>query len=133
MHKLTLRVVVVEDYDDTREALVEILEMMGYAVAASARTGREGCAAMLQHRPHAAVIDLGLPDMDGCDVARRIRRVTNDIALVALTGYGQENDRQRALAAGFDAYMLKPSDCDALDRQIRTLTEPIRTTVSRLH
>ncbi len=106
-----LRVLVVEDNFDGRESLRELLELWGYAVDLAA-TGKQGLAKALGAPPDAALIDIGLPEMDGNEVARRIRAELDgdEIALIAMTGYGQPEDRRRALAAGFDTYLVKPVD-----------------------
>ncbi|CAN5275148.1 hypothetical protein BH11MYX1_BH11MYX1_21740 [soil metagenome] len=102
-------VLIVDDNEDAAELLAETLQMLGYAT----RTAYDGPAAlaMLQtFRPDHVLLDIGLPEMDGYEVARRVRQLPElaGLKLVALTGYGQESDRQRARAAGFDAHLVKP-------------------------
>lgn len=78
-------------------------------------TGSEGLAAILEARPAVAVVDIGLPGLDGLEIAARVRQEAGrGIRLVALSGYGQPEDRARAEAAGFDAYLTKSVDVDAL-------------------
>lgn len=110
-----LRVLLVEDNEEGREALVELLRIWGCEVVPAA-TGEEGVGCALGERPRLALIDIGLPDIDGYEVARRIRRELDGEAcrLVALTGYGQPEDRRRALEAGFDEHMVKPVDTKRL-------------------
>ena len=110
------RVLVVEDSPDARHSLRLLLEMAGHQVETS-EDGPEGLAKLLAFRPDVALIDLGLPGMDGYAVAREIRRQgeTRDLRLVAVTGYGQLEDRRRALAAGFDLHVTKPVDPALLD------------------
>ena len=106
------RVLVVEDNDDIRESLRMILDAWGHDVTVS-DTGQKGLDLVALMHPEIAFIDIGLPLLDGYQVARRIRASSNgihDIKLVAITGYGQPDDRERALQAGFDAHMLKPVD-----------------------
>ena len=82
-----------------------------------AADGAQGLEAIERWRPEVALIDVGLPDMDGYEVARRVRRAAgNALKLVALTGYGQERDRAEALAAGFDLHLTKPVSSAALRR-----------------
>ena len=112
----TLDILVVEDNADARATLQMLLELEGHRVrtAESGAQGIERSAAPLD----AALIDIGLPDVDGYDVARRIRTTPHgkDAYLVALTGYGQPEDRDRALAAGFDVHLVKPVDPEQLQR-----------------
>jgi CheY-like chemotaxis protein len=110
------RVLVVEDNDDNRDTIVMILEQLGYGTAATA-DGPSGVRAALEQRPDAAVVDIGLPGFDGYEVARRIRSgLGGSVRLVALTGYGQPEDRERAFAAGFDVHLTKPADVATLGR-----------------
>jgi len=110
--------VLVEDNDDARELLALSLTRHGHRVLQAA-DGPSGLAAILAHRPDAAVIDVGLPGMDGYAVARAVREALgDDIALVAATGYGQASDRRRALSAGFDVHLTKPMDSVEIQAQI---------------
>jgi signal transduction histidine kinase/ActR/RegA family two-component response regulator len=104
-----LRVVLVEDNDDARETLRALLELMGNEVE-EAVDGLEGLDRIFRVRPDVALIDIGLPKLDGYEVARQVRAATVGAAplLVAMTGYGQPEDRHRALEAGFDVHMVKP-------------------------
>ncbi|MCK6530711.1 ATP-binding protein [Myxococcota bacterium] len=107
-------VLIVEDGADTRETLRELLRLFGHVVHVAA-TGREGVEAALAIRPEVAVVDIDLPEWNGYEVARRIRAALGDaVVLVALTGYGQPDDRYRALEAGFDEHLVKPVDLDVL-------------------
>jgi PAS domain S-box-containing protein len=105
------RIVVVEDNDDVRDVLREVLELMGHEVA-TAGDGEIGYATILDKHPDVAFIDLGLPLMNGYEVAARVRQNDRHTRLVALTGYGQPEHRRRALAAGFDLLIVKPLDPD---------------------
>jgi PAS domain S-box-containing protein len=109
------RALVVEDNDDAREMLRTLLELEGHTVYEAAN-GSAGLAAALAHRPDVAVIDIGLPEMDGYEVARRLRasESLNAIKLIALTGYGQAEDARRAHEAGFDLHIVKPVDPERL-------------------
>jgi len=105
-----LRVVVVEDQVDGREALAAYLERQGHEIR-QAGTGQEGIDAALASPPDVVLVDIGLPDIDGYEVARRLRQsLGRRVHLVALTGYGQPQDRTRAEEAGFDAHLVKPVD-----------------------
>jgi DNA-binding response OmpR family regulator len=115
------RVLIVEDNDDARVTLQRILQADGHLVSA-ARDGRTGLEAAIAGSPTIAVVDIGLPGMDGYQFARAMReRLGSGVRLIALTGYGTENDRQRAADAGFDAHLTKPVD---LDRLLALITEP---------
>jgi DNA-binding response OmpR family regulator len=105
-----LRIVVVEDLDDSRELLAELLAQQGHAVK-TAHDGESGVALICAERPDVAIVDIGLPRKNGYDVAREVRRALRDSAprLVAVTGYCQEVDRVAARDAGFDAHVPKPA------------------------
>jgi CheY-like chemotaxis protein len=115
-------VLVIEDNDDSREMLQMLLESAGHVVETSA-DGPSGLARLQAFKPDVALIDVGLPGLDGYTVARmaRARPDTRAIRLVALTGYGQAEDRARALAAGFDHHVTKPVDPFALEELVRAL------------
>ena len=109
--KRALSILVVEDNLDGRESLRDLLEIWGHRVDL-AENGPEGVERALAELPDVALIDIGLPGLDGNEVARRIRAggETRRMALIAMTGYGQPEDRRRALQAGFDNYLVKPVD-----------------------
>lgn len=111
------RVLVIEDNVDAAEALGMFLEVIGHAVRI-AHSGRDGITLAHEWRPEIVLSDIGLPgEMDGYQVARALRAVAGTSAyLVALSGYGQQQDKERAMAAGFDAHMTKPVDACALER-----------------
>ncbi|HSL51819.1 MAG TPA: PAS domain S-box protein [Candidatus Deferrimicrobiaceae bacterium] len=103
-------VLVIEDNDDGREMLGGLLRIAGHEVR-EARTGAEGIEMALNRAPTVVLIDIGLPDVDGYEVGRRLRqRLGRRVRLVALTGYGQPQDRARSAAAGFDEHVVKPVD-----------------------
>jgi CheY-like chemotaxis protein len=103
------RVLIVEDNDDTRQMLHEALAYSGHDVR-EARDGATGVALAAEDAPDVALIDIGLPDLDGYEVARRLRAAPGGrrIGLIAITGYGQAEDQRRAYDAGFDAHLTKP-------------------------
>ena len=112
-------VVVIEDNRDAAESLVEVLDLEGHRVHV-AFNGRDGLGAIREVRPEIVLCDLGLPDLDGYEVARAVRR-DGDVSwtyLIALTGYAQPEDRRRAKEAGFDRHLAKPPDLDELERLI---------------
>jgi CheY-like chemotaxis protein len=107
----SLRVVVVDDNVDTAESLAMLLTAVGHEVQ-TRYTGPDGLASGLAFDPDVVLLDIGLPGMDGYEVAATLRASPHGegLTLVALTGYGQESDKQRALASGFDAHLVKPVD-----------------------
>jgi signal transduction histidine kinase/ActR/RegA family two-component response regulator len=108
------RILVIEDGEDNRVALKAALEQMGHEVLDSA-DGVTGAEAAIHHAPEVVVVDIGLPGLDGYEVARRIRAARGSrVLLVALTGYGQPEDRRLAVAAGFDVHLTKPVELEAL-------------------
>jgi signal transduction histidine kinase/CheY-like chemotaxis protein len=114
-----LRVMVVEDGDDAREMMHALLTLHGHDV----RTVADGASALQEaarFSPDVVLLDIGLPDIDGYEVARRLRAadVGRDAYLVALTGYGQSEDEAAAYAAGFDRHMTKPVEPAALARML---------------
>jgi CheY-like chemotaxis protein len=110
-----LRILVVDDNLDSATTLTLLLQVEGHEV----RTAYDGETALdlaWGWRPQIALLDIGLPGVDGYEVARRLRQEGNlhDVLLVAMTGYGQEEDRRRAWLAGFNAHLLKPVDLEQL-------------------
>jgi signal transduction histidine kinase/integral membrane sensor domain MASE1/ActR/RegA family two-component response regulator len=107
----TQRILVVEDNDDAREMLCQLVRLLGHEVH-EATDGPAAVDGALRLKPDFTVVDIGLPGMDGYEVARRIRANTagRGLKLVALTGYGRREDRERALGAGFDEHLVKPID-----------------------
>jgi len=116
-----LRVLVIEDNADTRTMISALLKYGGHEVYEAAEGG-EGVDCALSLSPDVALVDLGLPGMDGLEVARRLREAdTGDrVFLVAVTGYGQAADRRRTLDAGFDVHLVKPVQIDRL-REVLSL------------
>jgi signal transduction histidine kinase/DNA-binding response OmpR family regulator len=106
-------ILVVDDNVDAAETLRELLQMLGYGVE-TAFDGPSALRKLQASWPEVAVLDIGLPGMDGYELAARIRETGRPIQLVALSGYGQESDTQRALAAGFDCHLTKPVSFDEL-------------------
>jgi CheY-like chemotaxis protein len=111
------RVLVVDDNPDHLELLADLLTMRGYEVI-RARAASEALRLISEHKPHACVIDIGLPDMDGYELARKLRAIpeARDSRLVAVTGYGTKADKRAFEEAGFDHYFPKPPDLEELNR-----------------
>lgn len=109
------RILVIEDNDDARDGLVSLLELWGYE-ALGASDGEEGLRVFARQRPDVALVDLGLPHVDGYEVARRVRVMARGkrVRLIAVTGYGGAAERERARRAGFDEHLVKPVDTDRL-------------------
>jgi CheY-like chemotaxis protein len=103
-------VLVIEDGEDARRAMLALLKLWGHQTHA-AEDGPTGVRRAVEARPEVALVDIGLPGLDGYEVARQIRSLMGDsIHLVALTGYGLAEDRRKALEAGFDRHLAKPVD-----------------------
>ncbi len=116
------RLLLIEDNPDIGETLRDLLQLLGHRVELAA-DGLRGVQLALAIRPDVALVDIGLPGIDGYEVARRLRATDagKQILLVALTGYGRPEDRDRSLAAGFDAHLVKPVDPDELNALIASL------------
>ncbi|MEM6329421.1 MAG: CheR family methyltransferase, partial [Planctomycetota bacterium] len=116
------RVVLVEDEADAREMLAETLELDGFDVATAA-DGDQGLALIIQELPEVALVDVALPGLTGYEIATQVRKTDNaaGVRLVAMTGYGRDEDRRAALEAGFDDHLVKPVQPADL---LRVLTKP---------
>jgi signal transduction histidine kinase len=112
-------VLLIEDNDDGREMMATMLASYGYPVLQAA-DGLEGVRIAAAHLPDVALVDIGLPGIDGYEVARRLRADsrTREIRLIALTGYGLAEDQRRVLEAGFDLHLVKPVELPALLAQL---------------
>ena len=112
----------VEDNDDARAVMAEMLRLSGYEVVEAAN-GAEALAAVVLQRPDAIVLDIGLPDMNGYEVARQMRMLPNlyDVPIVALTGYGGSREKDAAAQVGFSAHLTKPVDPDELTRTVEAV------------
>jgi CheY-like chemotaxis protein len=118
------RVALVEDNPDSLRSLGLILKAWGYQ-ASQAQDGVAGLEMILQEEPHAALIDIGLPGLDGLTVAREVRdKLGSRIRLIAITGYGQPEDRLRSYDAGFDFHLVKPVDLELLQTVLTTGNSP---------
>jgi CheY-like chemotaxis protein len=116
-------VLIVEDDEDARETLSELVTSYGHHTDAAANAAEALERARSRH-PDVALIDLGLPQVDGCELARQLRDMLNEprgnaTRLVALTGHSDRESRSSASAAGFDAYLVKPIKPAALEALLR--------------
>jgi len=119
------RILVVDDHHDSGESLATLLRLLGHEV----RVAYDGPAALEAARtfnPQVGLLDIGMPGMDGVELARRLRRDLrlDGVLLVALTGYGRDEDRQRSAAAGFNAHLVKPVDVAALNALLAQRAAP---------
>jgi CheY-like chemotaxis protein len=128
-------VLVADDNRDAAESLGLVLRFMGYEVLIT-YGGAEALQVAARERPRAAIIDIGMPGMSGHEVARRMRREAwgKHAVLIALTGWGQEADKQAARAAGFDDHLTKPVDPDDVEAVLTRLLNdaPVRPSGSDL-
>jgi CheY-like chemotaxis protein len=111
-----LRIQIVDDNIDAAATLSTLLELQGHEVSVE-HDGRSALRRARLDRPQVLLLDIGLPDMDGYELARQIRAMpdTAGAVLVALTGYGQGRDRREAEAAGFDHYLVKPASMEQIE------------------
>jgi len=126
------RVLIVDDNTDAADLLAEALHALGHTTRV-AHDGPSALAAAAEFRPDIGLLDIGLPVMDGRELARRLRvefPESRSLRLVALTGYGQDSDRSHSIAAGFDEHLVKPVDIARLNQLIRDLTAPAAADVN---
>ena len=115
------RILLADPCRDTVESTAWLLRLWGYDVQ-GAGTGPETLEVALAYRPEVVLMELGLPGLDGCQVARRLRQQGThpELLLVAVTGYGDEKNRRRCLEAGFDCHLVKPVDPEVLQGLLAT-------------
>jgi CheY-like chemotaxis protein len=113
-----LRVLVVEDNPDLLELTCEALAAAGCDVM-RASDGRSGLHLIQEHELDVAFVDIGLPELDGYELVRRVRANGRAPRMIAMSGYGQERDRERAIAAGFDLHLTKPVPVIEMLRAVR--------------
>jgi len=113
-----MRVLIVDDDTDFADLLAELLGRRGF-IPRVARDGEEAIRAFAQFRPQAALIDISLPTMSGCDLARRLRGLGTEAKLIALSGYARREDEDASLAAGFDHHLVKPVRVDIIEANLR--------------
>jgi CheY-like chemotaxis protein len=122
--QIDCRVVIVDDNRDAAESLAMAIGQLGGA-ARTADNAFAGLQAIEEFHPDVVLLDISMPGMDGYEACRRIRtEVKRNIVIVALTGWGQEHDKQRALAAGFDAHLTKPIDVAAFEELLAGASSP---------
>jgi two-component system, sensor histidine kinase len=114
-----MRVMLVDDHEDSLISVGRLLRLLGYDVRAE-RDGLKALSCAAEFRPDVALIDLSLPDIDGCDIARRMRaeNATRDTWLIAMTGWGTDESASRTREAGFDLHLVKPLSIHALTTAI---------------
>jgi len=117
------RILVVDDNPDVATLLADLLQTMGHTVRV-ASDGPEALEVATSFAPTLALLDIGLPIMDGYELARKLRERGVVAPLIAITGYGQERDRERAREAGFSEHLVKPVSQDSLVRVIEELAPP---------
>jgi two-component system, OmpR family, response regulator len=127
--KQGLRVLVVDDNRDAANSLAALLNLWGY----DCRVSYDGDTALhtaRKYRPDCLLLDINMPGMDGCTVARRLRRESNlaQVKLVALTAYSDENHARRIREAGFDHHIVKPADIEELQRLLKMMEQVLRLT-----
>jgi CheY-like chemotaxis protein len=116
----SVRLLVVDDNEDALELLSAILTARGHVVN-TAFDGPSALRVAIDFPPQVALLNIGLPIMDGYELGRRLRDAHRAVRIVALTGYGQASARARSREAGFDAHLVKPVEVDELDRLIQEL------------
>ncbi len=118
---MSLRILVVEDVRDTATSMALLLELWGYE-STVVYEGKHALAMVASVRPEVVFLDIGLPDVDGCEVARQLRRMpeTKRSLLIAITGYGMEANILRCKKAGIDFHFVKPAEPDEIKRVVET-------------
>jgi CheY-like chemotaxis protein/two-component sensor histidine kinase len=125
----TSRILVVDDNIDGAETIAMTLRLSGYDVQV-AYSGQAALSAVEEYQPNIVILDIGLPEMDGYEIARRLRQRPQlaNMWLIAMTGYGTDSDRQRSKEAGFDHHLVKPVDPQKLEELLVRLTKQSRST-----
>ncbi|MBC7820404.1 MAG: PAS domain S-box protein, partial [Planctomycetaceae bacterium] len=123
----SLRVLLVDDNVEAIQAMAMVLENSGHQVQ-MAHTGPDGLKAVLDYEPNVVLLDIGLPGMDGYEVAKQIRQhaVFDHVVLVAVTGYGQEADRETSLKGGFNHHFVKPVDFGNVQLLLESVAEKVQ-------
>jgi CheY-like chemotaxis protein len=117
------RVLVVDDNQDGADMIAEAIEQFGYATK-PAYDGAAALALAERFRPHVAIVDIGMPQMDGFEVARRLHALELNIAIVALSGFETVQHQEDARAAGMAHYLVKPVNLDALLLLLKSICPP---------
>jgi CheY-like chemotaxis protein len=118
------RILIVDDNVDSADSLAMMLRMSGHDVQ-TAYSGQAALAAAMEYEPSIVLLDIGLPEVDGYEIARQLRQRAEFKAvwLIAITGYGQDADLQRSRDAGFDHHLVKPVDPQKLEELLARLTK----------
>jgi CheY-like chemotaxis protein len=114
-----LRIVVADDNIDAALTLAALLGLQGHDVR-TAHDGMQALDEVMRFEPHVVILDIGMPGMNGYKVAATLRESDSDVLLIAVTGWGQEEDRHRSKAAGFDHHLVKPVDFTILSELLAT-------------
>jgi DNA-binding response OmpR family regulator len=116
------RILIADDNQDAAETLSMLLQMDGHDVQV-VHDGRAAVSAFAAFKPEIALVDIGMPELNGYEVARLVREDAHGqaVTLIAVTGWGQERDKQRALEAGFDHHFTKPVEPHRIDKILRSL------------
>jgi two-component system, OmpR family, response regulator len=117
-----LRVLLVEDDDDNRELMAEVLASSGYEVL-SAATGQEGLKTLAEHSVDVVVTDIGMPGMGGLEMARAAKAIAPRVPVVVVTGWAERDDITSARGKDVDAVLIKPVDPDALTRTVSDVAQ----------
>jgi two-component system, OmpR family, response regulator len=117
-----LRVLLVEDDDDNRELMAEVLASSGYEVL-SAATGQEGLKTLAEHSVYVVVTDIGMPGMGGLEMARAAKAIAPRVPVVVVTGWAERDDITSARGKDVDAVLIKPVDPDALTRTVSDVAQ----------
>ncbi|HUQ73224.1 MAG TPA: ATP-binding protein [Burkholderiales bacterium] len=131
--RVSARILIVEDNEDARTSLARLLALSGHSVD-TAENAAAGLAAAARGEHDVALLDIGLPDLDGYELARRLRRTPggDKLRLIALTGYGRDEDRATALEAGFDEHLTKPVALERLERVLEAFSSERSSTRGQL-
>jgi CheY-like chemotaxis protein len=121
------RILVADDNRDATESMALVLRLMGHEIH-TAHDGLEAVQAAASFRPEVVLLDIGMPKMNGYEAARHIREQPwgEEMALIALTGWGQEEDKRRALEAGFDHHLTKPVDPEVLETLLARISSALK-------
>lgn len=120
------RVLIVDDNHDAADMLGDFLTVIGHEVRV-VYDGRDAVSALHQFAAQVVLLDIGLPELDGWQVARQLREIHESprLCIIAVTGYGEDRDRQRSRSAGIDHHLVKPPDLKALERLMQSSSEAL--------